>query len=110
MKRYILRPEHKRWRAALLVCEDGLVTIYAAQDGTFGHCWPGEMAFGPNGIRRFLVETDPDYAADKFTMYAPKHGKKEAKAFIMQLWPAFVKVLQDELANEHTATKMEVPS
>lgn len=91
--RYTVKDARDRWIGTVIIGDDGLVTIYGRGNGTYGHFWPGEMAFGKAGIRAFLVGIDKHYAADKFTMHMFGGDKTIAQDYIRELWPRFVEVL-----------------
>lgn len=99
MNRYTVKDERNRWLATIIVCGDGLVMLYGGQNGTYGHFWPGEMAFGADGIYAFLRDTDEHYAADKFTSQphfagsAARAARDEAREFIRSVWRRFVPML-----------------
>lgn len=92
--RYTVKDARDRWIGAVTVGDDGLVTIYGRGNGTYGHFWPGVMAFGKGGIRAFLLDIDKHYAADKFTMHMHLEAKAEGQRYIHELWPRFVDVLR----------------
>lgn len=92
--RYTVKDTRDRWIGTVIVGDDGLVTIYGRGNGTFGHFWPGEQAFGTAGINAFLVGIDEHYAADKFTLYMHPEAKEVGRQYIRELWPRFVEVLR----------------
>ena len=96
--RYTVKDERDRWIGTVIVGDDGLVTIYGRGNGTFGHFWPGEQAFGAAGINAFLIGIDEHYAADKFTMHMHPEAKEVGRQYIRELWPRFVKVLRVSMA------------
>lgn len=96
--RYTVKDARDRWIGTVIVGDDGLVTIYGRGNGTYGHFWPGEMAFGKGGIRAFLLDIDKHYAADKFTLFMHPEAKEVGRQYIRELWPRFIEVLRAAMA------------
>jgi hypothetical protein len=96
--RFTIRNNVAETLGVLVVCQDGLVTLYCARNGTFGHLWPGPPAFGKKGITAFLAECEAGYFADKLTMHLPdgKH-KRVAQHCIVELWPFAVVCLKKSM-------------
>lgn len=100
IREYVLRDEHKRWLAQVLITEDGMFAA-VSEYGNFSYSWRNtNMEF-----RQFLLSIDEGYFADKMQtgMAYILQNQKVATAcrvFAKKILPALKNSIQADLSME----------